>query len=319
MSTKPEDLIEETSEEHLATMREQLLGWYATHKRELPWHLTNDPYAILVAEIMLQQTQASRVTPKYLAFLSQFPTWQALAAATSGEVIRAWGPLGYNRRAVRLQRIAQQVVSRYGGCLPREQKELEKLEGLGPYTVAAMACFAFGQNVPVLDTNIRRVLGRLFFGAETPPERNLSAIATRAVPQEGASDWNQALMDLGATLCRPRNPCCPLCPLRRFCRAATEATQNTAKVAELRHSYKTNASPFRGSRRYYRGRIVDVLRGLPGERHLALEELGQEVKSDFHPEDLPWLRGLLQELQREGLVALMTPDPETQELRVSLP
>src|SRR5262249_19749772 len=139
-----------------------LLTWYARQGRDLPWRQTSDPYHILVSEMMLQQTQVERVLPKYREFLARFPTLNALAEASTAEVIRAWAPLGYNMRAVRLQAIARQVVADYGGRLPADEADLLKLKGVGRYTAGALACFAFRQQTPTVDTNIRRVLQRLF-------------------------------------------------------------------------------------------------------------------------------------------------------------
>src|SRR5438046_505637 len=147
--------------------RQRLLDWYAASARPLPWRSTRDPYAVLVSELMLQQTQVARVLPKYRDFLARFPTVMALAEAPRADVIRAWAPLGYNLRAVRLHEVARQAAGR-GGDLPRGVEELGKLRGLGRYTAAAVACFAFGAQVPVLDTNVRRVLGRVFLGEPDP-------------------------------------------------------------------------------------------------------------------------------------------------------
>jgi endonuclease III len=144
-----------------------VLAWYRSGHRDLPWRRTRDPYAVLVSEIMLQQTQVDRVIPKYQAFLAQYPTLQALAAAPRAEVIRNWAPLGYNLRAVRLHDIAQQAVAQFGGELPKTMDGLRSLRGIGRYTAAAVACFAHGQAEALLDTNVRRALGRIF-AAEAP-------------------------------------------------------------------------------------------------------------------------------------------------------
>ncbi len=185
----------------LQAVQARLVGWYRQHSRPLPWRQTADPFAILVSELMLQQTQVSRVLPKYLEFLERFPTFDALALAGLAEVIRAWAPLGYNLRAVRLHEIARQVVER-GGELPRDPLALQQLRGLGRYTAAAVACFAFGQPVAVLDTNVRRVLARVFLAEPEPrqvPQARLWKLAEAVLPVEHSYDWNQALMDLGAT------------------------------------------------------------------------------------------------------------------------
>src|SRR5579863_5358728 len=148
-----------------------LLQWYAAEQRDLPWRSIDDPYAILVSEIMLQQTQVDRVLPKYRQFLAAFPTLSALAQASTAEVITAWVPLGYNRRAVSLQSIARQVLAEYDGRIPDSIDELLKLKGIGRYTAGAIACFAYRKQVATVDTNIRRVLHRIFFGLEYPAAR----------------------------------------------------------------------------------------------------------------------------------------------------
>ncbi|HYM28518.1 MAG TPA: hypothetical protein VET66_10235, partial [Steroidobacteraceae bacterium] len=206
-----------------------MLAWYAAHGRDLPWRHTRDPYAILVSEVMLQQTQVDRVLPKYHEFLARFPTLGALAAAPAGDVIRTWAPLGYNVRAVRLHQIARQAVAEHGGVLPGTLEGLLALKGIGRYTAGAIACFAYGAPVATVDTNIRRVLWRVFRGVEpaTWPtgqaaSREALALAEWALPAGAAYDWQQALMDLGATVCLSRRPACERCPLATCCAALAE-------------------------------------------------------------------------------------------------
>jgi A/G-specific adenine glycosylase len=184
-------------------MTDALLTWYAGNGSDLPWRRTHDPYAILVSEVMLQQTQVARIVPRYLEWLERWPTVDALAAAAPADVIRAWSGLGYNRRAVNLHRCAQAVAAR--GGFPREPAELAKLPGIGPYTAAAVACFAFGAQVAAPDTNARRVLERAFPGGDVQP------------PPGRAYDWNQALFDLGREVCIARRPRCGACPLAAGC------------------------------------------------------------------------------------------------------
>jgi A/G-specific adenine glycosylase len=263
---------------------------------------------ILVSEVMLQQTQVDRVIPKLHEFLAAFPTFAALAAAPLGEVIRRWAPLGYNRRAVHLHEIATAVVERFGGRLPDRVEVLRTLRGLGSYTANAVACFAFGQCVPVVDTNIRRVLGRLFadlIGLDPPPGRALEAFARAVLPPERAYDWNQALMDLGATICTARAPACGICPMALACVGRPLLAENGArlpKAAERGPRY-TVAPPFEQTTRYYRGRIVDRLRELgPGES-LSLDDVGRTLRPDFGPEHLDWIADLVEGLRRDGLAA----------------
>ena len=217
-------------EQRRAEAWRRLLAWYAAEGRShLPWRHTRDPYAILVSEVMLQQTQVERVLPKYAEFLGRFPTLAALAEAPTSEVIKAWASLGYNLRAVRLQQIARQAVERTGGALPGTVEGLLALKGIGRYTAGAVACFAFGLPVATVDTNIRRVLWRLLRGIEPatwpggePAARAALALAQWALPPDAAYDWQQALMDLGATTCSSRRPACERCPLMSCCAAYAE-------------------------------------------------------------------------------------------------
>ena len=213
----------------LAQVHLYLLKWYAAEQRNLPWRSTDDPYAILVSEIMLQQTQVDRVLPKYQQFLATFPTLADLAAASTADVISAWVPLGYNTRAVRLQSVARQVIAEYGGRIPDNIDDLLKLKGIGRYTAGAIACFAYHKQVATVDTNIYRVLHRIFLGLEYPASKlndaQMLAFAEQVLPDGEAYNWNQALMDLGATLCTSNNPQCTRCPLQevlqRLCRVGS--------------------------------------------------------------------------------------------------
>jgi A/G-specific adenine glycosylase len=209
-------------ERRLATrFQRRLLAWYRRHGRDLPWRRTRQPYRILVSEIMLQQTQVHRVLPKYREFLGRYPTMKALAAASVDDVRRLWYPLGYNIRPVRLHAIARESVARYGGRLPETADSLRRLPGVGRYTAGAILAFAHGRDVAVLDTNVRRVLGRVFLGprrlSRLRGEKALWDLAEHLVPRGRGYDFNQALMDFGATWCTPRRPRCPPCPMRTFC------------------------------------------------------------------------------------------------------
>lgn len=203
--------------------QQRLLAWYRRHGRDLPWRKTRDPYAILVSEIMLQQTQVDRVIPKYHEFLRKYPTLKTLARAPLREVKRTWYPLGYNIRPLHLHGIARETLARYNGRLPHNEKALRAFKGIGRYTAGALRAFAFRQDAPILDTNVRRVLGRVFLGP-----RRMKAVrgqkawwdlAAALVPGGKAYDFNQALMDFGATWCTPRHPRCLPCPMKRFCRS----------------------------------------------------------------------------------------------------
>jgi A/G-specific adenine glycosylase len=203
--------------------RQRLLAWYRRHGRDLPWRKTDDPYHILVSEIMLQQTQVERVLPKYAEWLDKFPSLAALAEAPQGEVFKAWYPLGYNIRPQRLQSIAREAVTKYGGVLPSDEATLRSFKGIGAYTAGAIRSFAFRERAAILDTNVARVLFRVFVATGDPKshamKRHLWAVADTLVPHKQAFDFNQALMDLGATVCVARKPKCLVCPMAKGCRA----------------------------------------------------------------------------------------------------
>jgi len=203
--------------------RRTLLDWYDRNGRSLPWRETSDPYHILVSEIMLQQTQVDRVLPKYHEWLEKFPSFEALAAAPQDEVTDAWYPLGYNVRPRRLQAIAREAVANYGGKLPADDATLRSFKGIGAYTAGAIRSFAFRQRAAILDTNVARVLFRVFIGRGAPranaTRKNLWAISASLVPRQRAFDFNQALMDFGALLCTARKPKCLICPLASQCAA----------------------------------------------------------------------------------------------------
>ncbi|HEY4034246.1 MAG TPA: A/G-specific adenine glycosylase [Ktedonobacteraceae bacterium] len=301
--------------DHVTQAQNALLQWYAREQRDLPWRATSDPYAILVSEIMLQQTQVDRVLPKYQQFLSAFPTLVDLAAAPTADVISVWVPLGYNRRAISLQSIARQVIAEYEGHIPDTIDELLKLKGIGRYTAGAIACFAYRKHVATVDTNIRRVLHRIFLGLEHPePKVNDSqmlSLAEQVLPEGKAYDWNQALMDMGATICTSNNPECLECPLQEVCQAYKDMSQYSLfpsgtvlrqlrKVAEKKTNYQ--AQPFTSSNRYFRGRIVDLLRTLPADERIALAALGPKIKPEFSIDELVWLQKIVDGLVRDGLL-----------------
>src|SRR3954452_15038086 len=195
--------------------RQRLLTWYRRHGRNLPWRNTDDPYHILVSEIMLQQTQVDRVLPKYQEWLTKYPSFQTLADAPEHEVTRTWYPLGYNIRPKRLQSIAREAVEKYGGELPSDRDTLLSFKGIGEYTAGAIQSFAFRQRAAILDTNVARVLFRVFVGAGDPKahamKRHLWEVSDALVPVRDVFDFNQALMDLGAMVCVARNPKCLVC------------------------------------------------------------------------------------------------------------
>jgi A/G-specific adenine glycosylase len=201
--------------------RRALLAWYRVHGRDLPWRKTDDPYHILVSEVMLQQTQVDRVLPKYEEWLTRYPSLNALAEADEDDVSRTWRPLGYNIRPRRLHAIARESVERYGGQLPADEATLLSFKGIGAYTAGAIRSFAFRERAAILDTNVARVLFRVFIARgdvkSHAMRKQLWRVSEALVPRKHVFDFNQALMDLGATVCSARNPRCAECPMRRHC------------------------------------------------------------------------------------------------------
>jgi A/G-specific adenine glycosylase len=210
--------------------RARLLAWYRRHGRILPWRATSDPYHILVSEVMLQQTQVDRVLPKYAEWLEKFPTLEALADASEDDVTRTWYPLGYNVRPRRLQAIARDAVTRYGGTLPSDEETLLSFKGIGQYTAGAIRSFAFHQRAAIVDTNIARVLFRVFVASGSAKDhavrRHLWNVSERLVPVKHVFDFNQALMDLGAIVCTPRKPKCLICPLDGLCKTRGQVSND---------------------------------------------------------------------------------------------
>jgi A/G-specific adenine glycosylase len=203
--------------------RRNLLAWYRRHGRDLPWRNTDDPYHILVSEIMLQQTQVDRVLPKYVEWLDKYPSFDVLAAAPEHEVTKTWYPLGYNIRPKRLQSIAREAVTNYGGVLPSDEETLLSFKGIGAYTAGAIRSFAFRQRAAILDTNVARVMFRVFVGKGDPKshamKQQLWKLSGTLVPMREVFDFNQALMDFGAMVCVARSPKCLVCPMTKDCKS----------------------------------------------------------------------------------------------------
>ena len=242
-----------------------VLRWWQAHRRELPWRNTRDPWAVLVAEIMAQQTQVDRVVPRWHAFLERWPTPAALAEAPMAEVLRAWQGLGYPRRAANLHRSAQAVVTDpdLRGELPDTLDGLLALPGIGPYTARAVLAFAHEADVGVVDTNSGRILARV--GGERLGAKDAQAEADRWVLAGEGWAWNQAMLDLGALLCRPKAPACERCPLAVECRWALDGWPDPDPAAKSA-GVSVRQAPYRGSLREARGRVLDVLAEGPTER-----------------------------------------------------
>lgn len=285
-----------------------LLEWYArSGRRHLPWRATRDPYRIVVSETMLQQTQVDGVIPLYEAFVARFPSFAALAAAPSADVVRAWRGLGYNSRAVRLHALACAVVERHGGTLPRETAALRALPGIGAYTAAAVRAFAFEIDDAALDVNLRRVLHRVAFGLEHPriaDDRALDTLAIASVPCGAAHDWNSALMDLGATICSARTPKCLVCPLRDACAAAPVDPAQLAMRSAAYAAPKSSQArvPFERTARFLRGRVIDRLRDVTHGEALAVDALQHDLAVIVPADRLHEIPGIVDALHADGIV-----------------
>ncbi len=270
-------------------VQKAVLSWYAKHKRNLPWRTTHNPYYILVSEIMLQQTQVSRVLEKYVEFLDAFPTIQDLADASAGEIITVWKGLGYNRRALFLQKTAQAIVYDNGGVFPDTLEALKALPGVGDYTARAVMSFAFRKEVPMMDTNHRRLYNRVYVGIEEKKDAELLEIAEAMFPKKRAYDWNQALMDIGSEYCTSRNPTCGECPLKTWCKATP------AILTYVPIKAKKKAIPFKDTDRYVRGRIIDTLRDKKRVSKHAISAQFSNVSKER-------MRSIVALLEKDGLI-----------------
>lgn len=290
----------------LIALRRRLLRWYRHAHRRFPWRATHDPYRILISEVMLQQTQAARAAEKYGGFLKRFPSLRVLAAASIADVIRAWRGMGYNNRAVRLRELAVTVVNSMNGHIPQSVDTLEQLPGIGKYTAHAIASFAYRQDVPVVDVNIRRVLSRIFWRMgdvhHLKDEKIIWQLAARILPRN-SEIWTQALMELGARICTHSHPACSECPVALCCRSRNLPTRavRAGQADRTRMMHSASAGEY-VPRRIWRGRIVEALRHVNGEGPLTPLQLGRLIKPGFRTADVPWLAGVLQTLQNDGLV-----------------
>ncbi len=289
---------------YVALIQRRLLRWYRRHARPLPWRRTRNPYRILVSEVMLQQTQVSRVLQKYPIFLRRFPTLRRLAASSPADVIRVWQGMGYNNRALNLHRLARLVADRYHGRLPGTPDELIGLPGIGRYTANAVACFAFGASVATVDTNVRRVLSRIF-----PARLSTDAwiVAERVLPKRSAYDWNQGLMELGALICTAKNPACRECPLVVHCPSAHRIVP--APRVKLTERTRRGVPD-----RIYRGRVVEALRS--SRRSVSIISLRKSVIPDLASSERRWFAQILDRLERDGMIRFIWKNGDQ---RVSLP
>ncbi len=243
------------------TIRRRLLAWYARAQRDLPWRRTTDPYRIWLSETMLQQTRVETVIPYYERFVAAFPDVHALAAADEEDVLRLWAGLGYYARARNLRRAAAAVVREHGGVLPRDEASLAALPGVGRYTVGALRSIAFREPAAIVDGNVRRVLSRIT-ATETLPDADAWRLAGELVPARSPDQFNQALMELGATVCTPRKPACPVCPIAGVCAAHSGGRPEDFPAAKARP--KSRAVTALGGLLVRRGRILLLRRPSQG-------------------------------------------------------
>lgn len=257
----------------ITIFQRKIFSWWVDHRRDLPWRETKDPYRILVSEVMLQQTQVRRVIPKYAEFIEAFPTVKVLSHASPGNVLRVWKGMGYNRRALYLQQIAEAVVRDYGGEFPQDEAQLTKLPGLGRYTARALLVFAFEKDVAMVDTNIRQIITHFFFHDKEQKESVIQDVADRILPVGKSWEWHQALMDYGAL-----------------------------ELRKLKRPERSRATtiPFKNSNRFYRGRIVDALREINITRNRLVTILAGRY--DTEPDRM---NRLIDSLKREGLIEEM--------------
>jgi A/G-specific adenine glycosylase len=257
------------SEQQIFKFQQHILDWYAHNQRDLPWRRTRDPYHILLSEVMLQQTQVQRVMPKFEAWLKRFPTILSVAHASVADVLALWSGLGYNRRVLNFKKTAETICTQYNGIFPKTEKELLSLPGIGLYTARAVLCFAFNQQVAVVDTNVRKVILTQVKGEE----KDMQQIAEQLLPAGRAYEWNQALMDYSSAMLKEHKIPIP------------------------------KQSRFIGSHRYYRGR---VLKALLKTKLLSINDIGRLIKEDYANtnEEKVWLQNLLQALSREGFIVI---------------
>lgn len=318
-----------------------LFAWFEKHGRVLPWREKNhpkakglvlrdqaiasyftamwrrDPYRVLISELMLQQTQVDRVLPKFEEFLGRWPTVSSLASAKLSEVMIAWQGLGYNRRARFLHEMAKTVVEKHSGSFPETEDELRKLPGIGEYTSRAILTFAFGKDIGVIDTNIRRIFARVMFGVEVDelgsvpiPPKEFLRIVDESVPKGKGDPWSQALMDFGALICTAKSPKCLSCPLQKVCEAQQRAKRegydsytemlNVQKKNKSKSEIKKPKQKFEETDRYFRGRIVDKLR--EGSTHM--EDLRQHMEKNHGLSDRVRFGMLVEQLVIDKLLVI---------------
>jgi len=262
------------SKKQITEFQNFIFDWWKSNRRDLPWRHTNDPYHILVSEVMLQQTQVSRVLPKYDEFLYTFPTVHMLAKASPAKVLRLWKGMGYNRRALFLKKTAEAVIHTYNGIFPVDEKSLLTLPGVGSYTSRAIMVFAYRKDVAMVDTNIRQIITRHFFDGVPQKEKIIAEIAEQLVPKGKSWEWHQALMDYGAA--------------SKFERRNLEPVEGWSKKKTI---------PFHDSNRFFRGRIMDLLR----EKSMKERDV-LDIMKEVYMKEKECIMPILQKLEKDGLI-----------------
>ena len=265
--------------------------WWDSEKRDLPWRISRDPWAILVSEFMLQQTQASRVVEKYKTFLERFPNPTTCANSTPGKVIELWSGLGYNRRAINLHRTAKTIAEKHKGTVPDELSLLLDLPGIGDYTARAILAFSFEKDVAVVDVNVKRVLSR--FEGRTLSMKEAQSIADQNLPTGEGWRWNQAMIEIGATICTARKTKCDKCPLKETC----TWTKNQAATDPAISVKSKKLETFEGSDRQGRGKLISALRNEPIMEKDVPQILGW-------PNDHKRCKRVLEKLEKDGLIVI---------------
>jgi len=269
------------SRARISAFQDMIFLWWQEHKRDLPWRKTRDPYRILVSEVMLQQTQVSRVLPKYDEFLRVFSDVNALSQASTAQVLRLWHGMGYNRRALYLKKTAETVRDMYGGIFPEDEQSLTKLPGLGRYTARAILVFAYEKDVAMVDTNIRQIITHFFYKGKQQREKTILDMADTLFPRGRSWEWHQALMDYGAL--------------------------EMSRVRGKRVSVGRKQAPFRDSNRYYRGRVIDVLRVGEADEWKMVADFSRQ-----YDKPAEYFTGVIGQLIKDGLV-------ERRGTRITLP
>jgi A/G-specific adenine glycosylase len=284
------------TEANLSLMRRRLLDWYRQNRRDLPWRRSRDPYAIWISETMLQQTQVKTVLPYYSRFMTAFPTVQLLARAPLQRVLRLWSGLGYYRRAENLHKAARQIVRQYDGIVPREYTQLRALPGVGDYTAGALLSIAFGKKYPAVDGNVRRVVGRLVV---TKSNEEIHTCAAKLAKTSQPGNLNQALMELGATVCTPSEPGCDNCPVAAHCRSRNQFAEHFNEAQRAKLKFRDVSWPLAIVN--YQGKILLRRRQANGLLAKLWELPGAETEPRTKPETV--IKKELRPLSATGLVA----------------